>query len=77
MDGTVNLRWLGIFVGVPCDERTQLHSAADLGIGAQPLEIADVVASGQPRRSDRRFGRSWGASLLTSARCWSRHPFRP
>jgi hypothetical protein len=77
MDGTVNLRWLGIFVGVPCDERTQLHSAADLGIGAQPLEIADVVASGQPRRSDRRFGRSWGAALLTSARCWSRHPFGP
>ena len=37
MNGTVNLRWLGIFVGVPCDERTQLHSAADLGIGPSPF----------------------------------------
>jgi hypothetical protein len=75
MNGTVNLRWLGIFVGVPCDEITQLDSAADLGIGAQPLEIADVVVSAQPRLLARRFGRSWGAALLTSARCWYRHPF--
>jgi hypothetical protein len=58
MNGTVNLRWLGIFVGVPCDEITQLDSAADLGIGAQPLEIADVVVSAQPRLPARRFGRS-------------------
>ena len=40
MDGIVNFRWSGLFVGVPCDEKTELHSAADLGIGAQPLEIA-------------------------------------
>ena len=58
MNGTVNLRWLGIFVGAPCDERTELHSAADLGIWAQPFEIGDVAVSGQPRLLARRFGRS-------------------
>jgi hypothetical protein len=42
----------------PCDERTELHSAADLGIWAQPFEIGDVAVSGQPRLLARRFGRS-------------------
>jgi len=48
MNGTVNLRWLGIFVGVPCDERTQLDSAADLGIGPSPSRLPTLSSALSP-----------------------------
>jgi hypothetical protein len=48
MNGTVNLRWLGIFVGAPCDERTELHSSADLAIGPSPSRLPTFSSAASP-----------------------------
>jgi len=69
---------LGIETHVPDLVLEEIKNPGQRSVASKANDkIADVVVSAQPRLPARRFGRSLGAALLTSARCWSRHPFRP